>query len=183
MATHARITSLDALDHFRADLIVFLNKAHSALDQALDEVRRTRSWIQNDQRTHWENEARRRARALDQAEQELMSARMTKALDNLSAQQAAVNKARHALEEAREKVRKIKLWIRDYDGLVEPMARGLNSLRGYLDHDLPQGIALLSELGKIMEGYTEAMKPRQSQPAQVPLEHAAAAAQAPEEVS
>jgi len=164
MATHAKVTSIDALERFRAALIVFLNKAHSALDQTSDEVRRTRSWIQHDQRTHWESEARRRARALAQAEQELMSARMTKALDNFSAQQLAVNKARHALEEAAEKVRKVKLWIRDFDGVVEPMAKGLNSLRGYLDHELPQGIAYLTEVEKIMESYAEAPKPAATQP-------------------
>jgi hypothetical protein len=158
MATHAKVTSIDALEVFRASLIVFLNKAHSALDQSNDEIRRMRSWIQHDQRTYWEGEARRRARALAQAEQELLSARMTKALDNLSAQQLAVNKARHALEEAAEKVRKVKLWMRDFDGMVDPMAKGLNSLRGYLDHDLPQGIAYLTEVVKLMEGYTEVRK-------------------------
>ena len=156
MATHAKVTSIDALEAFRASLIVFLNKAHSALDQVGDDIRRTRSWIVQEQRTHWENEARRHARALAQAEQELLSARMTKALDNLSAQQLAVHKARRALEEALEKVRKVKLWTRDFDGTVEPMAKGLNSLRGYLDHDLPRGIAYLAEAQKIMESYTEA---------------------------
>ena len=60
MATHAYITSVDALEVFRASLIVFLNKAHSALDQASDEIRRTRGWIQYDRRSYWENEARRR---------------------------------------------------------------------------------------------------------------------------
>ena len=169
MATHAKVTSIDALERFRAALIVFLNKAHSALDQTSDEVRRTRSWIQHDQRTHWESEARRRARALAQAEQELMSARMTKALDNFSAQQLAVNKARHALEEAAEKVRKVKLWIRDFDGTVEPMAKGLNSLRGYLDHDLPRGIAYLAEAQKIMESYTEAQRTGPGEPPAEPL--------------
>ncbi|MGA3171091.1 MAG: hypothetical protein ABSE62_08750 [Chthoniobacteraceae bacterium] len=159
MATQAKINSVDALEAFRSSLIIFLNKTHSGLDAALDEIRRTRGWIQHDRRTHWENEARRRARALAQAEQELLSARMTKALDNLSAQQLAVNKARHALEEAAAKVRKIKLWIRDFDGMVDPLARGLNSLRGYLDHDLPQGIGFLTEIVKIMDSYTEAPKP------------------------
>jgi chromosome segregation ATPase len=164
MATHAKITSIDALEDFRASLIVFLNKSHSALDQVADEIRRTRSWIQHDQRTHWENETRRRARALAQAEQELMSARMAKALDNVSAQQAAVNKARRALDEAQDKMRKVKLWIRDFDGTVDPMAKGLNSLRHYLDHELPRGIAFISEMEKIMESYTEAPKPAQSPP-------------------
>jgi hypothetical protein len=140
MATQAKVTSIDALENFRASLIVFLNKAHSALDQSSDEIRRTRSWIQHDQRTYWESEARRRARALAQAEQELMSARMIKALDNLTTQQQAVNKARHALEDASEKVRKVKLWMRDFDGTIEPVAKGLNSLRSYLDHDMPSRI-------------------------------------------
>ena len=154
MATNAKVTSIDALEAFRASLIVFLNKSHSAVDQASDEIRRTRSWIQNDQRTHWENEVRRRGRNLAQAEQELLSARMAKALDNLTVQQMAVHKAKRALEEAQEKLRKVKLWMRDFDGMVEPLARGLNSLRGYLDHDMPQGIAYLSEVQKIMESYT-----------------------------
>jgi archaellum component FlaC len=155
MATHAKLTSTDALEAFRASLIVFLNKSHSAIDQVSDEIRRVRSWIQNDQRTHWENEMRKRARVLAQAEQEMLSARMTKAADNLTVQQQAVRKARASLEEAQEKMRKIKLWIRDFDGTVEPMAKGLNSLRGYLDHDLPLGIAYLVEVQKIMESYTE----------------------------
>jgi len=159
MATVAKVTSVEALEGFRASLIVFLNKAHAATDQAGDEIRRVRSWLQHEQRTHWENEVRRRARDLAQAEQEMLSARMTKALDNLSTQQQAVNKARRALEEAQEKMRRIKVWMRDFDGTLDPLARGLNSLRGYLDHDMPQAIAYLNEIQKIMEGYLEKNKP------------------------
>jgi len=164
MATHAKVTSIDALEAFRASLIVFLNKAHSALDQESDEIRRVRSWIQNDQRTHWGNEIRRRARVLAQAEQELLSARMTKAADNLTLQQMAVHKAKRALEEAEAKMRKVKLWMRDFDASVEPLAKGLNSLRAFLDHDLPQGIAYLSEVEKIMEGYMEVNRPTAAPP-------------------
>ena len=162
MATNAKVTSIDALEAFRASLIVFLNKSHSAVDQVSDEIRRVRSWVQHDQRTHWENEVRRRARDLAQAEQEMLSARMTKARDNLSAQQQAVNKARHSLEEAQAKMRKIKLWVRDFDGTVDPLARGLNSLRGYLDHDMPQAIGYLREVQKIMEDYLDTRKPAQA---------------------
>jgi len=158
MATNAKITSVDAIEAFRASLIIFLNKAHSALDQELDEIRRVRSWIQNDQRTRWENEVRKRARVLAQAEQELLSARMTKAADNLTLQQMAVNKAKRALEEAEDKMRKVKLWTRDFDGAVEPLSKGLNSLRSTLDHDMPQAIAYLVEMRNIMEEYLEVQK-------------------------
>jgi hypothetical protein len=180
MATVAKVTSVEALEAFRASLIVFLNKAHASTDQVSDEIRRVRSWVQNDQRTHWENEMRRRARDLAQAEQEMLSARMTKALDNLSAQQQAVNKARRALEEAQEKMRRIKLWMRDFDGTLDPLARGLNSLRGYLDHDMPRAIAYLVEIQKIMESYLE-----KNTPAKAPAAAAAVPAgePAPEEVA
>lgn len=159
MATQAKVTSVDALEHFRASLIVFLNKTHTALDQTSDEIRRTRSWIEHDRRTHWEGEVRRRARALAQAEQELMSARMTKARDDLSLQQLAVHKAKRALEEAEEKVRKVKLWRRDLDGIVEPMARGMNSLRGVLDHELPRALSYLVEAQRLLEAYREGPAP------------------------
>ena len=155
MATQAKVTSIEALERFRASLIVFLNKAHSALDQTTDEIRRTRAWIDHDRHTHWEAEVRRRARILAQAEQELLSARMTKARDDLSAQQLAVRKAKSSLEEAEQKMRNVKIWRRDLDGLVDPLARGLNSLRSYLDHDLPGGIAHLAELQRLVESYTE----------------------------
>ena len=168
MTPQAKLTSVEALEVFRASLIVFVTKANNSLDQAVDEVRRTRGWIQQDQRSHWENEMRRRARVLQQVEQELVSARMSKALDNLAAQQAAVHKAKRALEEAQDKMRKVKLWIRDFDGLVEPMSKGLNSLRGYLDHELPQGIAYLAEVQKIMESYLESSKPVTAKAAPAP---------------
>lgn len=155
MALQAKITSVDALERFRASLIVFLNKAHSSLDQTTDEIRRMRGWIEHDRRTYWEAEVRRRARTVAQAEQELLSARMTQALDDLSAQQLAVRKARALLEEAQQKVRNVKLWRRDLDGVVDPVARGLNSLRTYLDHELPGGIAHLVEMQRILESYSE----------------------------
>jgi hypothetical protein len=159
MATHAKLTSIDALERFRASLIVFVNKTQSALNGESDQIRRMRSWIQTDRRAHWESELRRRARALAQAEQELLSARMTKAANHLTLQQMAVHRARHALEEAQEKMRMIKNWIRDFDGEVEPLAKGMNTLRAHLDHEMPQAIAYLSELQKIVEGYTEVKKP------------------------
>ena len=69
---------------------------------------------------------------------------------------------RALLEEAQQKVRNVKLWRRDLDGVVDPVARGLNSLRTYLDHELPGGIAHLVEMQRILESYSE--MPRQRLP-------------------
>ena len=60
MAEKAQVTSLEALDTFRSQLIVYLSQARPALEEVGAEVLRTRMWLENDQRTHWENELRRR---------------------------------------------------------------------------------------------------------------------------
>ena len=72
MADQANVTSFDALETFRTNLILFLNKTRVRVDEVGDEIRRTRGWLQNDQRVHWEGEIRRRRRTLSQAEQELL---------------------------------------------------------------------------------------------------------------
>ena len=54
MAEQAKVTSLDALESFRAKLIVFLSKSRRSIDEVSDEIRRTRNWLQGEQRVHWE---------------------------------------------------------------------------------------------------------------------------------
>ena len=163
MADQVKVTSVDALEWFRASLIVFLNKTHNCLDQVTDEIRRTRSWIQHDQRLHWEGEVRRRTRVLAQAEQELLSARMIKLLDNLSAQQAVVHKARRSLDEAAEKLRNVKLWSRDFDSSVEPLTKSLYGFRDHLLQDMPKGISYLVQAQKTLEAYNQMSRAQTTQ--------------------
>lgn len=151
----AHVTSIEALEAFRARLIVFIAKANQSLDQVGDEIRRTRSWIQHDKRMHWEGEIRRRERVLGQAEQELMSAKMVGLVKDLSPHLLLVRKARHALEQAREKLQKVKVWSRDFDGEAEPLARSLNVLRDYITRDMHSASSYLMQTQKTLEAYGE----------------------------
>ena len=90
MATQARVTSIDVLESFRACLITYLTRSRLAVDDIADEVRRTRVWLQTDRRMHWEHEIRRRLKLLDQAQQELMTSRLTGHQEALLVRQAAV---------------------------------------------------------------------------------------------
>jgi hypothetical protein len=150
-----KVTSIDALESFRARLILFINKAGCSVGEVIDEVNRTRYWIQNDQRMLWEREFRRRTKVLEQAEQELMSARLSGLKQTTSMQQNAVNKAKKALQEAEEKRRVIKKWNRDYNAQADPLAKKLESLRGFLDHDLPKAVSYLSNAQKTLESYVQ----------------------------
>lgn len=148
-----KVTSTEALEMFRASLIIFLTKAHRSLDEVGDEVRRTRSWLQHDQRLHWQGEARRRQKVLDAAQQEYMSARLSGLRDSTTAQQQAVHKAKRALAEAEEKLRLVKIWNRDFGSGVDPLLKNLEGLRYYLNHDLPKALSYLLQAQKTLEAY------------------------------
>jgi len=161
MATQAKVTSTEALESFRASLIVFLTKARRSLDDAGDEARRTRQWLQHDQRTHWEGEFRRRKKQLEQAQQELMSARLGADAHQKSAlmlRQAAVAKAQRELDEVEGKLRRLKAWSQNYETCADPIIKRMEKLRQSLD-ELPKAIAYLVSAQKVLEAYAESAGP------------------------
>jgi chromosome segregation ATPase len=162
MADQARISNLDAIEAFRSALIVFISKTRQALDAAQDAVKKTRGWLQTEQPAYWASQIKLRQNRLDQAQQELMSARMSEFVDNPAAQQMAVRKARAALEEAQSKMERTKHWARDFDRNVDPMARKLDSLRDFVDTDLAKAVAYLVEIQKILDAYNESPMPAAS---------------------
>ena len=155
MAQQAKVTSLEALEAFRVNLIIFLNQAHRCVDEVLDEVRRTRVWLQTDQRLHWEGLLRKRRKLLHLAQQELMSTKLSGLRDTTTTQEAAVRKAKQAVAEAEEKLRNIKTWVRSYDHHAEPLTRRVESLRQLLNFDMPKGIAFLLQAQKTLESYAD----------------------------
>ena len=159
MSQQARITSTDALDAFRASLVIFVTKAREAVDTSRDRVRRTRQWLQNDQRMHWEGTIRRRQRALDQAVQELYSARLTKMAATITIREAVVRKAKAAVEEAHQKLRNVKKWGQTFDGVADPLVKKLDGFREFLDHEMPDAITFLYRAREILDAYAERNAP------------------------
>lgn len=162
MADQARISNLDAIEAFRSALIVFISKTRQSLDAAQDAVKKTRGWLQTEQPAYWASQNRLLQKRLDQAQQELMSARLSEFIDSPSVQQMAVRKARAALEESQARLECTKRWARDYDRAVDPMSRKLDSLRDYIDNDLSLAVAHLVEIQKILDAYNETPAPAAS---------------------
>lgn len=170
MAIQAKVTSTEALESFRASLVVFLAKARKSLDDAGDGVRRTRQWLQHDQRTHWEGELRRRAKQLEQAQQELMSVRLTATVHQPSAvmnRQMAVDKARRELAEVEGKLRRLKAWNQNYDASTDPIVKRMDKLRQTLD-ELPKAISYLVSVQKALDAYAESAGPAGVLPTETP---------------
>ena len=159
MTNQVRVTSIDALEALRSALIIFLTKARRSLDDTGDEVRRTRMWLQHDMRFHWEGQVRQRQKKLGQAEQELLSAKLSGLRDNLVVQVNAVRKAKAELAAAEEKLRNVKRWNRDFESASAPMVKRLEGLRQYLDFELPDAIAYLVQAQRTLDAYTEGPAP------------------------
>src|ERR1041384_1147514 len=107
MAEKAHVTSVAALEAFRSSLILYVSKARPTLEEVSADVLRTRLWLQNDQRIHWESQLRRRLKQLEEAQQALSSARMAHLRTETTAEQMAVRKAKYAVDEAEAKLRKV----------------------------------------------------------------------------
>lgn len=155
MAEQANVASIEALEDFRAALLRYRERTTRALDDVSGEIKRTREWLGFEKRTAWEGEVKRRQRRLEQVEAELTSAKLSALQDDLSTHQMQVRKARRLLEEAEEKLRRTKKWVRDFDAVVDPAVRPLESLRDRVSSDLPKALASLDGMIRALGEYAE----------------------------
>jgi hypothetical protein len=159
MPQRANVTSVDAIRAFRTNLLVYLSKARPTLEEVSTEVMRTKLWIQNDQRTHWEGQMKRRGRQLEDAKAALFSSKMSNLREASAAEQAAVTKAQRLVHEAEEKLRMVKLWDRDFENRTDPMLKQMEKLTNSLTVDVPNAAADLAQSIKTLEEYAGMIAP------------------------
>ena len=155
MSEQAKISSIEALEAFRADLIQYIAKARVALEDMEGDVRRTQTWLDTDRKQHWEGQMRMWLKKLHQAEQELYSANLTNPQANNAFQKMAVLKARRKVEEAEEKIRVVKKWRQTFENRATPLLRQLDPMFHLVGQHLPKGVYALGESIKALQAYAE----------------------------
>ncbi len=165
MADRAQVTSIDALESFRASLILFLTKARPTLEEVSDDVLRIKLWIQNDRRTHWQGELKRRLRAFEQAQQELFSARLSNLREPTAAQQLTVTRAQRAVREAEDKLRVLRKWSREFENQTDPLVKLVDHLHTFLTSEMAHAVAHLAQVLVTLEAYVERGPAPESAPA------------------
>lgn len=80
-------------------------------------------------------------------------------------EQAAVQKARRALQEAEARYQTVRQWNKQFDHRVEPLGRNVEKLRHTLSHDLGVAVARLDEIMRTLSDYAE-LSPGGATPAQ-----------------
>ena len=155
----AKVSSIEALESFRTNLIIYLEKATGALDEVSDDFLRTRLWLQNDRRIHWEREVRRRTRELEEKQQELFSGRLAGLKDATQVQEMAVARAKRALGEAEDRLNRVKQWNRQYESRVRPLAKDVDRLRDVLAGHMGKAVAYLTQVTRTLDAYADLTPP------------------------
>ena len=158
MPEKAHVTSVEAIDEFRANLIVYVSKARPALEEVTSEVLRMRLWLENDQRAALEGLVRRQRKELEQAQATLASARMAVIKHEISGEQLAVTRAKRTVEEAEHKLKRLKYWDREFATVVEPLAKQLEKLHTVLSSDLGKASAYLSRVVAQLGAYADVLR-------------------------
>jgi len=153
MSTQARITSVEAIELFRSQLVVYLSQMRPALDEITGEVLRTRAWMDDDRRRHWQQEMKKKGRKLDDAKQEMFTATMSQFGDAGSLQRMMVQKAQREMQAVEEKMVVLKKWGRDMDNKTSPLVKQMEQLHGFLTVEMEKAVAYLDQVLSALEAY------------------------------
>ena len=156
----AQITSVEAIESFRAELVVYLAQIKPVLDEVTSEVLHTRSWLQDDRRRFWEQELRVRNRRLEEAKQELFNASISRMNEAKSFQQMAVQRAQRDLHAVEDKLAVIKKWDRELDDRSAPLVKQMEQLHGFLGVEMARAVAYLDQALKALDAYQSVAPPR-----------------------
>jgi len=152
MSTAARVLSIDALVELRDALHRFAEKAGRALEGANNEVRRSLDALEQRQQ-FWQQEIRRREEEVTRAKSELTTRRWAGG-PGTTDQEVALARARRRLQEAEEKLRAARRWLRQLPLDVSDFEGRAGALVNFLEHDLKRAVVLLQSKIDALEAYT-----------------------------
>lgn len=155
MSSQARVNSIDAIRGVRAAVIVFTERAQSALGEVNSEAQKTIMRLRLEAGPRWIKRLRERQDAWVAARSELIRKQASFSSDNPTCieQRKAVDKAKAAVEEAQQKIERIKRLITELERqytLYKGHAAGLSE---QVSRSLPLSIARLDRMTDALEAY------------------------------
>ncbi|HKI37843.1 MAG TPA: hypothetical protein VKA46_38675 [Gemmataceae bacterium] len=161
MSEHARVTSIEALKDFRADLCTFSDRAKDGLSSVQMEIQRALDWIE-DQGKHWQREVRRWEEAVNQARTELARRKIIRIGDrapDCTEQEDILRAALHRLDEAEDKLARTRRCLPNFRRSVDEYQGPARQLAGFLEGEQPRALALLQQKIDALEAYARLTAP------------------------
>jgi hypothetical protein len=176
MADSAKVLSVDALKDFRLALITFVEEARNALSGVDMELRRTRDWLERDQLSYWQMQAKRRHEAMMNARTELHRRQISQQGSDAKSdteQKEALREAQRRLRIAEEKVAIVKKLIPIFHHAMAEYVSHSTPLADHLSGGMEKSLATLQRMVTSLEDYLAVAPPTSPRP-NVPGEGAGA---------
>lgn len=162
MSLPVNVRSIDVLRDFRAHLRSFGEDAKNALAAVEMEISRMSDWLANDRRLYWQGEIRRRRDELATARNELNRKKTANTLGgdaNLAEPRDLVREATQRLEEAEQKLERVRRWVPQLQQAIAEYRGQSRPLADMVDGDLEHSLALLERMIRALEEYAEGRPP------------------------
>jgi len=163
MPDQVKVEDLETFRTLRAAIHKFANIAQQSLTSAQASIDRTHAWLENEQRTHWLSQHKKRTEAVVQAREAVRQKKLYK--DASGRTPSAVEEEKHlrrclaAVQEAQDKIQAVKKSLPRLEKETELYRGGTARLARAITADLPHAIALLDRLADSLEQYTQLEAP------------------------
>jgi hypothetical protein len=161
MSEFARVTSIEALKDFRADLCTFAEQAQESLASVQMAAQRTLDWLE-EQGKYWQREVRRWEDAVAQARTELARRKLMRIGDrapDCTEQEKILRDARLRLDEAEDKLARTQRWLPAFRRALDEYHGPARQLAGFLEGEQPRALALLALKIDSLEEYVRLTAP------------------------
>jgi len=158
MSQYANVSSIEVLKGFRISITKFAQVAAGALDETSGDIRRTSTWLRNDQYGYWKKQLQTRnelyVRAkLNLKRKQVFERSLSGSASSCLDEKKALQKAEKRLKEAEYKFSRTKAWslrlekeISDYRATVQGLVRAI-------EVDIPNSRARLDKMIDALEAY------------------------------
>lgn len=156
---HANVQSIEALQEFRARLIIFQEKLNDALMSMQEQIYHAMDWIERDRPQYWHNAQNKAFDQISQARISLETARMRKEMDDfrpsLIEEKQALRDAKNRLAVCQEKIRLVQSTIARVHHEADEFRGRMSQMQRLVETDIPNMTGLLEAMLKALEAYAE----------------------------
>lgn len=156
MSESARVNSVDALKEFRDIVVLFCENVRAGLCANEMESRHVLDWLLSQQPAYWTRQLRERQEELAQAQADLHRIKLLRAqgnrVDDIE-QKQAFERAKQRIEEAEEKLAKVRHWGRTVQQAIDEYQARAGQLASLVEGNPPRNVLFLDRVIESLESY------------------------------
>jgi len=171
MTQSARVTSIDAVQQFKEALCIFCEQARDAICQVQMESRRVVDWLLFEAPSYWERALRAAEKDLANAKADLFRIQLQRSsgnrVDDIE-QKKAVERAKHRIEEASEKLKSVQHWGRVAQRAHQEYEGRARRLADLVEGDPPPSVLFMEKVLETLDAYLQVAPPPSVRDAPIP---------------